>query len=166
MGIDGSEIGDQFARLRSSHLLLGPEPGLGTSAKLSREVFMNWKSRKHKGHWQSIHGWRQVFKKLSAKKARQLQYLSRSQLRITTELQTGHCHLKGHPFKLVLIKSPEWQMYAGNWRGLTHSLWLSSFDHIKIQETGLSFYETRSLWRHLSVKKILQFVQGAGLLNE
>jgi hypothetical protein len=21
-----------------------------------------------------------------------------------TELQTGHCHLKGHPFKLVLIK--------------------------------------------------------------
>jgi hypothetical protein len=34
-----------------------------------------------------------------------------------TELQTGHCHLKGHPFKLVLIKSPQWQMQAGNWSG-------------------------------------------------
>jgi len=107
MGIDGNEIGDQFARLCSSHPLLGPEPGLGTSAKVSREVFMNWKNRKHEGQWKSIHGRRQVFKKMSAKKARQLQYLSRNQLRIMTELQTGHCHLKGHPFKLVLIKSPE-----------------------------------------------------------
>jgi hypothetical protein len=106
MRIDRSEIGDQFARL-CSHPLLGPEPGLGTSAKVSREVFTNWISRKHEGHWQSIHGQRQVFNKLSAKKARQLQYLSRNQLRIMTELQTGHCHLKGHPFKLVLIKSPQ-----------------------------------------------------------
>jgi len=47
---------------------------------------MNWKSRKHEGHWQSIHGRRQVFKKLSAKKATQLQYLGRNQLRIMTEL--------------------------------------------------------------------------------
>jgi hypothetical protein len=72
MGIDRSETGDQFARLCSSHPLLGPEPGLGTSAKVSMEVFMNWKSRKHEGNWQSIHGRRQVFKKLSAKKVRQL----------------------------------------------------------------------------------------------
>jgi hypothetical protein len=49
MGIDGSEIDDQFARLCSSHPLLGPEPGLGTSAKVSREVFINWKNRKHEG---------------------------------------------------------------------------------------------------------------------
>jgi len=107
MGIDGSEVGDQFARLCSSHPLLGAKPGFGTSAKVSKEVFTNWKRRKHEGHWQSIHGCRQYFNKLSAKKARQLQYLSRNQLRIVTELQTGHCHLKGHPFKLALIKSPE-----------------------------------------------------------
>jgi hypothetical protein len=166
MGIDGSEIDDQFARLCSSHPLIGPQPGLGTSVKVSSEVFMNWKSSTRVGHRQSIHGRRQVFNKLSAKKARQLQYLSRNQLRIMTELQTGHCHLKGHPFKLELVNSPDWQMQADNLRGLTHSLWLSGFDHIKIQEPGLSFYETRCLWRHLSVRNILHFVQGVGLLNE
>jgi len=107
MGIDRSEIGDQFARLRSSHPLLGPKPGLGPSAKVSREVFMNWKSRKHAGHWQSKHGGGRFLKKLSAKNVSQLQYLSRNQLRIMTEMQAGHCHLKGHPFKPVLIKSPE-----------------------------------------------------------
>jgi len=47
MEIDRSEIGDQFARLCSSHPLLGPKPGLGVSPKVSREVFMNQKSRKH-----------------------------------------------------------------------------------------------------------------------
>jgi hypothetical protein len=93
MGIDASEIDDQFARLCSSHPPTGPQPGLGTSTKVSSVVFMNWKSRKHEGHQQSMHGKRQVFNKLSAKKARQLQYLSRNQLRIMTELQTGHCHL-------------------------------------------------------------------------
>jgi hypothetical protein len=56
-----------------------------------------------------------------------------------TELQTGHCHLKAHPFKLVLIKSPEWQMQADNWRGLTHSLWLSSFYHINLYRMAFKF---------------------------
>jgi hypothetical protein len=100
-GINRSEIGDQFARLCSSHPLLEPDPGLGTSVKVSTEVFTNWKSRKHEGHCQSIHGYRQVFNKLSAKKARQLQYLNTYQLRIVTELQTGHCHLT---FKILAFK--------------------------------------------------------------
>jgi ribonuclease HI len=36
MGIDGNEIADKFARQRSSHPLIGPEPALGISAKVAR----------------------------------------------------------------------------------------------------------------------------------
>jgi hypothetical protein len=36
MGIDRNETDDQFARQSSSHPLTGPEPALGTSAKVAR----------------------------------------------------------------------------------------------------------------------------------
>jgi len=40
-------------------------------------------------------------------------------------------------------------MQAGIGNSLTHSLWLWGFGHMKIQVSGLTFYETRWLWRHL-----------------
>jgi hypothetical protein len=68
MGIDGNEIADQLARQGSSHPLKGPEPAFGTSAKVAREVIRDWTSRKHKEHWQSIHGQRQAKGFLKKKK--------------------------------------------------------------------------------------------------
>jgi hypothetical protein len=38
MGIVGNEIADHLARVGSSHLLTGPEPALGVSAKVARRV--------------------------------------------------------------------------------------------------------------------------------
>lgn len=63
-----------------------------------------WMSKKHKNYWQSIHGQRQhtgFLKTLSSKKGGELLNLSRNQLRIMTELLTGHCHVKEHLFKLA-----------------------------------------------------------------
>jgi len=56
MGIDGNEITDQLARQDSSHLLIGPEPALGVTAKVARVVIRGWKSRKHEEYQQSICG--------------------------------------------------------------------------------------------------------------
>jgi ribonuclease HI len=38
MGIDGNEMADQLARQGSSYPFIGPEPALGTSAKIAKEV--------------------------------------------------------------------------------------------------------------------------------
>jgi hypothetical protein len=38
MGIDGNEKADQLARQGSSRPFIGPEPALGISAKVAREV--------------------------------------------------------------------------------------------------------------------------------
>jgi hypothetical protein len=46
-------------------------------------------------------------KRPSAKRAGELFSFNRNQLRILTGLFTGHCHLKGHLFKLGLVDSPE-----------------------------------------------------------
>jgi len=62
-------------------------------------------SRKHDEHWQSTCGQRKAkgfLRNPSAKKAGELLNLSINKLKILT----GHCHLKGHLFKLRLINSP------------------------------------------------------------
>ena len=58
----------------------------------------------HVEHWHCMHGQRQsegfLEKKPYAIKADELFNLCRKQVRIMTGLLTGHCHLKGHLFKL------------------------------------------------------------------
>jgi hypothetical protein len=50
METDGNDIADELARQGSSHPLIGPEPGLDISAKVAKEVIMDWTSRKHEEH--------------------------------------------------------------------------------------------------------------------
>jgi ribonuclease HI len=102
LGIDGNEKADQLARQGSSRPLIGPEPALGISTKVAREVIRGWTNRKHTEYWQSIQGQRQArdfLKRPSARRAGELLSLNRNQLRIVTGLFTGHCHLKGRLFK-------------------------------------------------------------------
>jgi hypothetical protein len=110
MGIDGNDKANQLARLGSSCPFIGPEPALGISAKIAREVIMGWSNTKHVVYWQSIHGQRQArdfLKRPSGRRAGEPLSLNINQLRILTGLFTGHCHLKGHLFKLGIVDSPE-----------------------------------------------------------
>jgi len=51
MGIDGIQMADHLTRQGSSCPLLEPEPVLGISAKVAREVFMGWTNSKHENFW-------------------------------------------------------------------------------------------------------------------
>jgi hypothetical protein len=82
-----------------------------------------------------------------------------------TGLLTGHCHLKGHLFKLGLVNSPECDRCKQASETASHVLCDWHSDLIEIQVPGSSLYETRWLW-NISVSRILHFVQGAGLLND
>jgi hypothetical protein len=65
-------------------------------------------SRKLEEQWQSKCGYRQIMgflKKLYVKKAGELLSLNRNQLRIMTDLLTGHFYLTGCLFKLGLVNS-------------------------------------------------------------
>jgi hypothetical protein len=82
-----------------SHTLTGPQPTLCTSAKVATRVIRGKTSGKHEEYWQSIHRQKQAKglpKRSSTKRAEELLNWSRSQLRITVGLLTGHCHLKEH----------------------------------------------------------------------
>jgi hypothetical protein len=71
---------------------IGPEPALGISTKIAREVIREWTNRKHTEYWQSIQGQRQAqdfLKRPSARRAGELLNLNRNQLTILTGLYTG-----------------------------------------------------------------------------
>jgi hypothetical protein len=55
MGIEGNESAQQLATGHSSHPLTETQHALGISAEVLKGV-MDWTSRKHKEHWQSICG--------------------------------------------------------------------------------------------------------------
>jgi ribosomal protein L34 len=70
---------------------MGPEPALGTSAKVATEVSRGWTNKKHEEYWQSICGKRQAkgfLKRPTAKNATEL--LSLRRIRAVSK---GRCHL-------------------------------------------------------------------------
>jgi hypothetical protein len=92
---------DQLARMRYEHLFIGPEPACGIIIGVVKKAVMDWMNRNHKKHWESITRFRLIIGP-SARRTKDLLTLNRDQLRWVVELFTGHCHLKGHLFKLGL----------------------------------------------------------------
>jgi hypothetical protein len=168
MGIDGNEMADQLARQGSSRPFIGPEPALGISDKIAREVIRGWTNRKHTEYWQFIHGQRQArgfLKRPSAKRAGELLSLSRNQLRILTGLFTGHCHLKGHLFKLGLVDSPECDRCKQASETASHVLCnCEALAALRFRYLGHYFMKPGD-FKDISVSRLLHFVQSAGLLN-
>jgi hypothetical protein len=168
MGIDGNEMADQLARQGSSRPFIGPEPALGISAKIAREVIRGWTNSKHTEYWQSIHGRRQArgfLKRLSAKRDGELLSLSRNQLRILTGLFTGHCHLKGHLFILGLVDSPKCDRCKQASERASHDLCnCEALAALRFRYLGHYFVKPGD-FKDISVSRLLHFVQSAGLLN-
>jgi hypothetical protein len=168
-GIDGNEKANQLARQCSSRPFIGPEPALGISAKIAREVIRGWTNRKHTEYWQSILGQRHArdfLKRPSARRAGELLSLNRNQLRILTGLFTGQCHLRGQLFKLGLVDSPECdrckQASETGSRVLDDSEALAA---IRFRYLGYHFMKPGD-FKDISVSRLLQFVQSAALLNK
>jgi hypothetical protein len=104
-GIVDNEMADQLARTRSEHPFTEPKPACGISIEVAKKAVRDWMNRNHKKHWESTTELKQakgLISGPSAKRTNGLLKLNRDQLRWVAGLLTGHCHLKGHLFKLGL----------------------------------------------------------------
>jgi hypothetical protein len=76
----------------------------------SNDVFIKFTTTPgHKRHWDTTTGLKQAKGLIfgpSAKRTKDLLKLNRDQLRWVAGLLTGHCHLKGHLFKMGLTDDP------------------------------------------------------------
>jgi hypothetical protein len=108
-GIEGNEVADQLAKLGSECPFIGPEPACRVSVGIAKKAVRDWANRDHQKYWESLTGLKQAKGFLqgpSVRITKELLKLNRNHLRWVTKLLTGHCHLKGHFFKMGLMNSP------------------------------------------------------------
>jgi hypothetical protein len=87
----------------------GPESACGISIGVTKIVVRDWTNRNHIKQWQSTTGLKEAKGLItgpSTRRTRDLLKLNRDQLGWIVGLFTGHCHLKGHLFKLGLKDDP------------------------------------------------------------
>jgi hypothetical protein len=107
--VDGNETANQLARTGSENPFIGPEPACGMSIGAAKKAVRYWTNRNHKKYWKPTTGLKQA-KGFISGRTKDLLKLNRDQLRRVVGLLTGHCHLKGHLFKLGLTGDPTCEM--------------------------------------------------------
>jgi hypothetical protein len=107
-----------------------------------------WTNRNHIKQWGSTIGLKQAKGLItgpSARRAKHLLKLNNEQLRCIAELFTGHCHLKGHVFKLGLTDDHTCERCLEEDESATHILCdCEAIAHFKISSRGLGLHGTKS----------------------
>jgi hypothetical protein len=91
--------------------------------------------------------------------------LNRDQLRWVVALITGHCHLKGHLFKLGLIDNPTCERCLQEDESATHILCdCEAIAHLRFRHLGLFFMEPSDFYDD-PIFKVLHFIRSVGLIK-
>jgi hypothetical protein len=134
---------------------------------VARKAIRDWTTMNHKKYWESLTGLRQgkgLIRGPSAKRAKELLKLDRNQLRWVVGLLTGHCHLKGHLFKLGLSKSPTCERCQEKDGTATHVLCeCEALAHRRLCHFGQYFMEPSDYF-DAPTYNILHFIRSTGLL--
>jgi hypothetical protein len=164
-GIAGNETADQLAKIGSKHPFIGPEPACGNSIGVAKKAIRDWMTMNHKKYCEFLRGLRQatgLIWRPSAKRATELLKLDRNQLRWVVGLLTGHCHLKGHLFKLGLSNCPTWKRCREEDETVTNALCeCAALAHRRLRHLGQSFTGPSDYF-DAPTYKILHFIRNAG----
>jgi hypothetical protein len=91
--------------------------------------------------------------------------LNRDQLRWVVGLLTGHCHVKGHLFKLGLINDPIYERCQEEDESASHILCdCEAVTHIRFRHLGHFFMEPSDYY-DAPIYKVIHFIRGVGLIK-
>jgi hypothetical protein len=101
----------------------------------------------------------------SARRTEELLKLNRNQLRWMTGLLTGHCHLKGHLFKMGLTDSPTCERCLEKEESATHILCdCEAIAYLRFRHLGHHFMEPGD-YHDTPINQTLHFIRSVGLLE-
>jgi hypothetical protein len=107
-----------------------------------------------------IHNWTQT-----DRRTKDLLKLLRDQLRWTVGLFTGHCHLKGHLFKLGLTDDPTCERCLEEDESATHILCdCEATAHLRVRHLGQFFMEPSDFY-DIPISKVLYFSRSVRLIK-
>jgi hypothetical protein len=121
-----------------------------------------------KQEWNSLDHYFSLFLKykvLSNIIQKDLLKLNRDQLRWLVGLFTGHCHLKGHLFKLRLTDDPTCERCLEEAESATHVLCdCEAIAHLRFHHLGQFFMEPSDFY-DAPISKVLHFIGCVGLIK-
>jgi hypothetical protein len=101
----------------------------------------------------------------SARRTKDLLELNRDQLRWVVGLLTGHCHLKGHLFKLGLTDDPTCERCLQEDESVTHILCdCEAIAYLRFRHLDQFFMEPSDFY-DAPVIKVLHFIRSVGLIR-
>jgi hypothetical protein len=160
-GIEGNETANHLATLGSECLPKGPEPVCRISAGIAKKAVMDWTNRDHQKYWGSLTILKQVrgfVQGPSVRRTKELLKLNRKQLQWVTGLLKGHCHLKGHLFKMGLTDSPTWERCLEKDEAATHILCdCEALAYLRFRHLG-HYFKERGDYQDTHVSEILHFI--------
>jgi hypothetical protein len=101
----------------------------------------------------------------SVRRTNELLKLNRNQLQWVTGLLTGHCHLRGHLFKLGLMDSATCERCLEKDESATHILCdCEAIAYLRFCHLGHYFMEPGD-YQDTPISQILYFIRSVGLLE-
>jgi hypothetical protein len=100
-----------------------------------------------------------------AKRTKDLLKLNGDQLRWVVGLLNGHCHLKGHLFKMGLTDDPTCERWLEEDESATHILCdCEAIAYLRFRHLGQFFME-RSDYYDAPINRVLHFIRSVGLIK-
>jgi hypothetical protein len=146
----GNETADLLARTGSEHSFSEPKPACGISIGFFKRAVRNWTNRKHTKQWRSTTGLKQpkvLISGTSVRITKDLLKLNRDQFSWIVGLFTGHCHLKGHIFKLGLTDDPTCERCLEEDESTTYNQCdCEAITHLRFRHLGQFFMESSDFY--------------------
>jgi hypothetical protein len=125
-------------------------------------------NRTHKRNWEAITGLKQAKGLIpgpSARRTKDLLKLNKDQIRWVVGLFTGHCHFKGHLFKLGLTDDSTCERCLEEGESATHILCdCEAIAHLRFRHMGQFFMESSDYYDAL-INKVLHFIRSVGVIE-
>ena len=105
----GNEVADRLAKIGTSMEVVGPEPVIPINSSTLKLQLKEWEKEQHNKEWSKREDCRQtklIMPKRNAKWEKEIMNSSRKNIRIITQIITGHANLKRHRYLMGLETDP------------------------------------------------------------
>ena len=164
-GQPGNEIADHLAKRGADLEDMGSEPRLPVSGCITKELVERWKDTEHTKMWEERTDCRQtklVLPYAEHEWKKRVLGLQRNELKVATQLVTGHANLKRHRHVMGL-EDDELCQFCGESQASIHILTeCPKFYELRMSKFGERIIRVENI-RHIKVVKIVQFARETGL---
>ena len=165
----GNEVADRKAKLGVRQVVFGPEPILPIGAASVKEDIKNWGKREHQTSWTNLptcNHTKLMVPLANGKIWRQINKLSRQDIRRKTQMLTGHCTLQKHLVNMKFEQDTTCQQCLEDEETAEHFLAdCPAFATVRQQTLGNMFLRRNEL-KSLKVSNILKFCKETGRFED